>query len=661
MAQVSRPGAYSGYSAMIYAETVRSSHYVPMRDGTRLAVDLLRPAKDGIAVNTPYPVLWLYNWGGRAIGGAHAVDNYAEIVKYGYVVAFADARGTGASFGAMTGSYARIEAQDAYDLTEWLGAQPWSNGKVGMMGCSHSGQIEWLAAAMKPPHLKAIFPQCYSFDYYFGKSQGGIPGTFRSGTSYDREKTSAPVDEDPTGAMRDEAVEQHKKGLSDHAVFHPLPFRDSYSSITKSKAWEEASPATYLKDIQEAAIPAYQWASWNDLLTKVMRDAFILRANVKSARKISVGPLGHCGFGNFDILAEERRWFDYWLKDIQNGIMDEPPIYFNTINAHADRAWRYSWTWPLPNEKRVTYYLEQGPSGSANPGVIDGMLTPIAPRNLPAKDSYAANYAITEATRDSQGMTYTTEPLTSDMELVGYVKAEVWVSSSATDQDFFAFLEDIDGAGKAVVVTQFQLRGSHRALSAPFFDNLGLPWRANRESEAAPLPPNQPVKLVFDPLPVSYVVKTGHRIRLAIVNAYPRFGFLNPADAKVSIYRDADHASSISLPVISDPIRVNVEVQSEIFGTESRGNFSVLITPPSDLGKGYRAEDIDVGALMCNGFRAVGVRRSHNALEADFQRQALGTTSATRSVTLEVTGNFRYDIPFKGSKTVPVMKPQRQK
>ena len=177
----------------------------------------------------------------------HAVDNYAEIVKHGYVVAFVDARGSGASFGAMIGSYARIEAQDAYDLTEWLGTQPWSNGKVGMMGCSHSGQIEWLAAGMKPPHLKAIFPQCYSFDYYFGKSQGGIPGTFRSANSYEREKTSAPVDEDPTGAMRDEAVEQHKKGQSDHDVFHPLPFRDSHSPITNSKAWEEASPGTYLK------------------------------------------------------------------------------------------------------------------------------------------------------------------------------------------------------------------------------------------------------------------------------------------------------------------------------------------------------------------------------------------------------------------------------
>ncbi|MBP1611079.1 MAG: hypothetical protein H6Q04_3314, partial [Acidobacteria bacterium] len=150
----------------------------------------------------------------------------------------------------------------------------------------------------------------------------------------------------------------------------------------------------------------------------------------------------------------------------------------------------------------------------------------------------------------------------------------------------------------------------------------------------------------------SYVVKAGHRIRLAIVNAYPRFGFLDPADAKVSIYRDADHASSISLPITSDPITVKVEVQPETLDPEGKEEFSVILTPPFDLGKGYRAEDIDVGALMCNGFRALSTRLSHNALVADFQRQALGNTSATGSVKLDVTGNFHYDIPFIGSKTV---------
>jgi predicted acyl esterase len=659
MAQVSRPGEYSGYSSTLYSETVRTSQYVAARDGTKLAVDVLRPAKGGIAVNTPYPVLWVYNWGGRTTNGRHAVDNYAEIVKYGYVVAFADARGTGTSYGAMIGSYARIEAQDAYDLTEWLGTQSWSNEKVGMMGCSHSGQIEWLAAGMKPPHLKAIFPQCYSFDYYFGKSQGGIPGTFRSASSYEREKTSVPVDEDPTGVMRDDAVEQHKKGQSDHAVFHALPFRDSYSPVTKSKAWEEASPGTYFRDIQAAGIPIYQWASWNDFATKVMRDAFIFSANVNSVYKTSVGPLGHCAFGKFDIPAEERRWFDYWLKGIDNGIINEPPIYFNILNAEAGKEWRFSWKWPLPGEKRVTYYLAQGPSGSANPGTNDGVLSPIAPKISSAKDNYSAHYAITPATRDAQGITYTTPALPSDIELVGYVNADIWVSSSATDQDFFAFLEDIDGAGKTTVITQFQLRGSHRALSKPSFNNMGLPWRANLESEAAPLPPNQPVELVFDPMPVSYIVKTAHRIRLTIVNSYPPYAFLKPEGATVGIYRDARHASSISLPITTDPIEVGVDVKPETLDLKSKKEFSISIVPSAKLGKGYRAEDIDVGSLMCNGTGAVSYQVVHNALVAKFNIQDLGNASTGRSLKLDVTGKFRYDIPFAGSKTVRVIRPQR--
>jgi predicted acyl esterase len=162
VAQVSKPGDYSGYSPQLYTETVRNSQYVAVRDGTKIAVDILRPAQAGVAVSTRYPVLWIFNWGGRAQNGNHAVDQYADLVKYGYVVAFVDARGTGVSYGHQIGSYNRTDVRDTYDLTEWFGTQPWSDGNVGMMGCSHSGQIEWLAAGMKPPHLKAIFPQCYS-------------------------------------------------------------------------------------------------------------------------------------------------------------------------------------------------------------------------------------------------------------------------------------------------------------------------------------------------------------------------------------------------------------------------------------------------------------------------------------------------------------------
>ena len=648
VAQVSKPGEYSGYSPALYTETIRNSQYVPMRDGTKLAVDLLRPARGGAAVSNPYPVLWIYNWGGRTANGRHAIDGYAELVKYGYVVAFADGRGTGASYGAMVGSYSRTEAQDTYDLTEWLGTQPWSDGKVGMMGCSHSGAIEWHATSMKPPHLKAIFPQCYSYDYYFGKVQGGIPNVFRSASTYERDKTSAPVDEDRTGAMRDEAVEQHKKGATDAAVFGALPFRDSYSPLTKTKAWEEASPVTYFKDIQAAGVPTYQWGSWNDFMTKVMRDVFVFSANVESVRKTSIGPAGHCVFGTFNLQAEERRWFDYWLKGIDNGILKEPPYYFITANAQPGNEWRYSWKWPLPNAKSVTFYLAQGPSGSANHGANDGVLSTVAPRSVSAKDEFAANYSITQATRDTQGIAYTTPALASDKELIGYVKADIWVSTSATDQDFFAFLEDLDGTGNAAVITQLQLRGSHRALSTPFFNNLGLPWRANLQSEAAPMRPDEPVRLVFDPLPVSYIVKAGHRIRLTITNSYPSFSFLQPAGATVNIYRDARHASSISLPVVSNPIQV--QIRRDPSNPANKEELAIVITPSPELGKGYRAEDIDAGSLECNGARAVRAEVKNKSLVARFKRQDVIRASGS-GAGLRLTGSFQYGIPFAGSET----------
>jgi hypothetical protein len=188
---------------------------------------------------------------------------------------------------------------------------------------------------------------------------------------------------------------------------------------------------------------------------------------------------------------------------------------------------------------------------------------------------------------------------------------------------------------------------------------MGLPWRANLESEAAPLPPNQPVELVFDPMPVSYIVKTAHRIRLTIVNSYPPYAFLKPEGATVGIYRDARHASTISLPITTDSIEVGVDVKPETLDLKSKKEFSISIVPSAKLGKGYRAEDIDVGSLMCNGTGAVSSQVVHNALVAKFNIQDLGNASTGRSLKLDVTGKFRYDIPFAGSKTVRVIRPQR--
>src|SRR5947209_20050205 len=180
--KVSAFGRYWGYSEPIYDGWVRSSRYVAVRDGTWLAVDILRPSRGGKVATERLPVVWTHHRYQRAALGEDGkvytiVDSapwLADVLRHGYVVAAVDARGSGASFGRLEGMFSSKETDDAYDITEWLAAQPWSNGKVGMYGRSYLAFTQYLAASRKPPHLKAIFPEVGGTDVYELIYRGGI-------------------------------------------------------------------------------------------------------------------------------------------------------------------------------------------------------------------------------------------------------------------------------------------------------------------------------------------------------------------------------------------------------------------------------------------------------------------------------------------------------
>src|SRR5436305_5253403 len=151
---VSEFGKYSGYSEAVYDGWVRSSRYVPMRDGIRLAVDIVRPTLHGRVATERLPVVWTHTRYQRAFydvsfegmkvySAADADDRRVQVVRHGYVVAAVDARGTGASFGTYMGWFSSDETRDGYDVTEWLAAQPWSNGNVGMYGRSYLGFTQY--------------------------------------------------------------------------------------------------------------------------------------------------------------------------------------------------------------------------------------------------------------------------------------------------------------------------------------------------------------------------------------------------------------------------------------------------------------------------------------------------------------------------------------
>ncbi len=682
--KVSRPGEYSGYSTPLYNEWVRFSQYVEVRDGTKLAVDWYRPAVNGVAVETPYPVIWTYTaYKGRGTVKSDGTkvlapvqNGMVELTKYGYVVAAVDVRGTGASFGTRHVELDRTEAWDAYEMNEWFARQPWCNGITGLWGCSQIGENQFHTISTMPPSLKAALPFACSpekYDSWWGGK--GIRQIRPNPAPWNSDLNTLPVDGDVDGNgdgypdLLYAAAYQHQNPYFLGTAIAEAPYRDSFSTYSGSKIWEEISATTYRKQIEQSKVPMYLWVNWND--ESATWGTHFSYATFNNPRKLYVGYYpdslsGHCKYGyGFNAVTEHLRFYDYWLKGINNGIMEQPPIYYITVSADAGKEWHYSWAWPLPNEKRIKYYLSAGPSGSTT-SVNDGILSTLPPQGTTEKDRYDVVYGITKDTMTKNALTYTTAPFTSDTEITGHPTIDLWVSSTAPDGDFFIFLEDLAPDGTSRFIGMDKLRASLRKVHTPAYNTIGTPWhRAYAEDES--FLQGEPVKLSMNSWPTSTLFRAGHRLRLTVTCDYPRGHWimgpyqemtlppLTPPPT-ISIYRNATYPSFISLPITTDPISVNVQVKPETLNLRSHGEFTAQLTPSPSYGKGYRAEDIDINTVVCNGAHAIGGTVVNGTLVAKFMRDDLIDTTAGSKVKMNVTGMFYYDIPFTGNDTIKVIK-----
>lgn len=596
---VSQPGQYSGYSEPIPDVNgwVRSSQYVEvstyadgpngesLQNPTKLAVDIYRPAVDGVAVEKPYPVVFQFTPYRRASYSANntmvlAGKAYAdELTKYGYVVAVADVRGMGASYGYRKAANDRIEAQDAYDIIEWLAAQPWSDGNVGMLGTSYLGQTVLEAVSKKPPHLKAAFIGQTDFNKFDGWARGGITrGSAAAVSPWQGDLISVPVDGDTDGPDSDtypdllyQAAQEHQYNSPFTELLLGIPYRDSWSDISDSQYWQEISASNYLKEIDESNVPAYIYGGWYDFLR---RDSMTTYRNWPNPKKMIVGPWRHGESTGVNLYVEQRRFFDYWLKGIDNGIMDEAPIYYAVMDTPVNGVpqaseWRFANEWPPEASDSVNYYLTKGRSGTA-PSINDGVLDTTAPTEGEGyRDNYKVDYTVATNVEplgsmpipsgasgtefDQKGFTYTTEPLTSDLEVTGHPMVHLWISSDSTDADVIVLLEDVDPSGRSTYISDGRLRASLRSTTDPPYDFLDLPWHRCYQEDEQKLIPGEPVELVIDMMPTSYVFKKGHRIRLAITGSLGNLFELQPDDPDapkhVKIYRDRTHESYVTLPV----------------------------------------------------------------------------------------------------------------
>jgi putative CocE/NonD family hydrolase len=584
--KMSKFGEYAGYSEEKYDSWVRFSQYITMRDGIKLAVDVIRPANAGKVHEGPLPLIWQHTRYRRSVivNGKvrHMGDSVLNqpLLKHGYIMASVDVRGAGASFGSWNGIFTPEETQDAYEITEWFASQSWCDGNIGMLGGSYLGITQLMAASKKPPHLKALFPIVALYDSYYTFLPGGIfyDDCLRTWSELtrqlDTEIVAAPVIGDEEETMLKAAIEEHKNSRPLIEIFLPLEFRDSKDEGTGEYPYLEWHPAAFTKEINESGIPIYLWCGWFDIFT---RDGFQMYRNFTAPTKIAMGAWSHSprdpeiAKEEFGLVAvESLRWFDYWLKGIDNGIMNEDPIYYHVMNGPKDNTWQTAKEWPIPEAVPTPYYFHEGPSGSVS-SINDGILSTDMPKGSTAKDEYTVDSTTTTGTEtrwdnavgggfnypdmtanDEKALTFTTGPLEKDVEVTGHILAHLWVSSSVTDGDFFVYLEEVDAAGVSHYISEGAMRASHRALHDPPYDNLGMPYHRSYAEDVKDLTPGEPVELAFDLHPTSNVFNAGHRIRIAIACA-DSDNALTPEISPpptVTLYRNKKQASHVVLPVV---------------------------------------------------------------------------------------------------------------
>src|SRR5690606_23734705 len=299
----------------------RESVYVPVRDGTRLAMHIVRPAENGVLLDMPQPVIFAFTpyraryraANGRIVGPSIAGAADQALLAAGYALAVADVRGKGASFGSRRGFQDRTEALDGHNLVEWLAGQPWSNGKVGMYGCSYLGGSALHVATTAPPALRAIFAGATDLDKFGFVRAGGVTAQFntRPDEPLSVDLASVPVDEDRDGSLLRAAVALHARNTPMAPLWYGMPFRDSVSALTGNRYWEEVGPYPYLDTLREAGIATYFFSNWRDEPTAQM----ILAAENLGSRLL-LGPGTHCATPpDFDFTAELLGYFDAHLRD----------------------------------------------------------------------------------------------------------------------------------------------------------------------------------------------------------------------------------------------------------------------------------------------------------------------------------------------------------
>ena len=510
---------------------------IPVRDGIELAADVFRP-DDGRPVPAimtlgPYAkdVHFRDHPGGAAVYPAMPEQgplmhwetvNPEWWVPQGYAVVRVDARGTGHSPGRRT-MLSRGEAQDFYDCIEWASDQPWSTGRVAVMGISYFAINAWRVAALRPPSLAAIVPWEGAVDSYRDIQRHG--GMFSSGF---------------IGRWSSNLDREH--GEAARAV--PLPP-------------EEYGPPYVTSNPDLAAIeaPLLSVGNWGGA-------GLHLRGNIEGFRhagSVHKQLRVHCGdhmspFYALDGRLEQLRFLEHWLKDIDTGITREPPVKLAIRRSRDDHVWRYEHEWPLARTQWTRLHLD---------AAGDRLLGADEPER-PGTVGYRAE---PDETGDGALARFATEPVESETEITGPLALHLWVSASSPDADLFVVVRNLGPDGEEVTyqgaiptahhvaAAYGWLRLSHRTLDAA----ASTPWQpVHTHVDLAPVTPGKPAAVDVEIWPTSVVLAPGHRLVLEIRAhddpGIAPFHHTHPGDRRwggaMAVHTGPGHESYLVVPVI---------------------------------------------------------------------------------------------------------------
>lgn len=576
-----------------YPVVVEKNLPMRTRDGVTLYADVCRPDTPG-----RFPVLVARGPYGKE-GRTDPNGSTHYFARYGYISVIQDCRGRFTSEGEYDPIFQ--EVADGYDCVEWAARLPWSNGRAGTTGQSYLGLTQYAIACNDPlpPSLQAMAPVSASSDYHaswiYHTGGAAIWGWMVPYAILKGRNTLERAGRSDLLQRMDEFVEPGTNfGLPLHAEWYrhqPIGdwieilkeaapyFADHLAQVDDGPYWDRANVNRHAEGV---TVPMLHISSWYDIFAEGAPNAYrsirdrSRSAQARAAQRLIMGPWAHLlpydvpnsrgtgeiDFGDaalIDLRATLLNWFDYWLKDIDTGIMDGPPVAVFTM---GENRWQHLDDWPPPTATDVRWYFHS--EGQANSVQGNGTLSTVPPNgepadrftydpNDPAPTLGGANLTLPLGVIDQRPveerpdvLVFTSEPLTAPLEVTGPVRVTLWAASTAPDTDFTAKLVDVHPDGYAQNLLDGIIRARYR----------------DSGSQPSLLEPDRIERYTIDLWATSNVFLPGHRIRVEISSSnFPRFD-RNPntgrpiatetecVPARQQVYHDAEHPSHISLPVM---------------------------------------------------------------------------------------------------------------